>query len=149
MGTRHGYHTMTIRLCIQELIRRVDPAHRTLGRFFREEVAEPLGLDFYIGLPRQIPDERIATLEPLSWKRGVLALRYTPFAVTMRMIAPQLVPASLVCRHERRLERSTLPTMWSCPPGMVSGRRAQSREPTPRSPRVAPSLGSHRRRSPA
>src|SRR5687767_3181973 len=87
-GTRHGYHTMTLGLYMQELIRRVDPAHRTLGRFFHEEIAEPLGIEFYIGLPRDIPDDRLATLEPLSAARGLLALRYTPPAVTLKMIAP-------------------------------------------------------------
>jgi CubicO group peptidase (beta-lactamase class C family) len=87
-GTRHGYHTLTIGLCMQELIRRVDPAHRTLGRFFHEEIAEPLGLEFYIGLPREIPGDRIASLKTLSMTRGLLALRYAPGAVTMKMIAP-------------------------------------------------------------
>ncbi len=87
-GTRHGYHTLTIGLCMQELIRRVDPAHRTLGRFFHEEIAEPLGLEFYIGLPPEIPGDRLASLKTLSMARGLLALRYTPFAVTMKMIAP-------------------------------------------------------------
>src|SRR4029079_6353711 len=87
-GTQHGYHTLTIGLCMQELIRRVDPAHRTIGRFFHEEIAVPLGLEFYIGLPREIPDERLATLKTLSTGRGLLALRYTPIAVTMRMITP-------------------------------------------------------------
>jgi CubicO group peptidase (beta-lactamase class C family) len=87
-GTRHGYHTMTIGLCMQELIRRVDPSHRTLGRFFHDEIATPLNLDFYIGLPPEIPGERIATLETLSRSRGLRALRYTPFAVTMKMIRP-------------------------------------------------------------
>jgi CubicO group peptidase (beta-lactamase class C family) len=87
-GTRHGYHTMTIGLYMQELIRRVDPAHRTLGRFFRDEIAAPLGLEFYIGLPREIPDERLATVKPLSRGRALLALRYTPLAVTMKMITP-------------------------------------------------------------
>jgi CubicO group peptidase (beta-lactamase class C family) len=56
-GTRHGYHAMAIGFYIQELVRRVDPAHRTLGQFFREEVAGPLGLDFYIGLPPEISAE--------------------------------------------------------------------------------------------
>jgi CubicO group peptidase (beta-lactamase class C family) len=93
-GTRHGYHTLTIGLYMQELIRRVDPAHRSLGRFFHEEIARPLGLEFYIGLPRDIPLERIATLQTLSWKRGVLALRYTPIATTLKM----LVPGSLLRR---------------------------------------------------
>ena len=87
-GTRHGYHTVTIGLYMQELIRRVDPKHRTLGRFFHEEIAIPLGLEFYIGLPRDIPDERIATLETLNPLRGLMALRYTPIATTMKMIAP-------------------------------------------------------------
>jgi CubicO group peptidase (beta-lactamase class C family) len=89
-GTRHGYHTMTLGLCMQELIRRVDPAHRTLGRFFHEEIAVPLHLDyFYIGLPREIPDDRLARVKPLSRGRGVLALRYTPPAVTLKMIRPR------------------------------------------------------------
>ena len=87
-GTRHGYHTLTIGLCMQELIRRTDPAHRTLGQFFHGEIAEPLGLEFYIGLPSEIPGDRIASLKTLSRMRGLLALRYTPFAVTMKMIAP-------------------------------------------------------------
>jgi CubicO group peptidase (beta-lactamase class C family) len=34
---------------IGELVRRIDG--RTLGRFFREEIAEPFGIDYYIGLP--------------------------------------------------------------------------------------------------
>lgn len=87
-GTRHGYHTMTIGLYMQELIRRADPAARTLGQFFHDEIAVPLGLEFYIGLPNWIPDWRLARLMPLSPTRGLMALRYTPFATTMRMIWP-------------------------------------------------------------
>jgi CubicO group peptidase (beta-lactamase class C family) len=79
---------MTLGLYMQELIRRVDPAHRTLGRFFHEEIATPLGLEFYIGLPREIPDDRLARLETLSPVRGLRALRYTPPAVTLKMIRP-------------------------------------------------------------
>lgn len=87
-GTRHGYHTMTLGLYMQELVRRVDPAHRTLGRFFHDEIAVPLGLDFHIGLPPGIPGEQLARIKPLSPWRGLLALCYTPPAVTMKMITP-------------------------------------------------------------
>jgi CubicO group peptidase (beta-lactamase class C family) len=87
-GTAHGYHTVTLGFYMQELIRRVDPKHRSLGRFFQEEIAEPLDLDFYIGLPADISLERVARLRPLSRMRGLMALRYTPFNVTMKMIAP-------------------------------------------------------------
>ncbi len=87
-GTRHGYHTITLGLYMQELIRRVDPAHRTLGCFFRDEIARPLRLDFHIGLPREVPEARLARVRPLSPWRGLLALRYTPLRVTMKMIRP-------------------------------------------------------------
>lgn len=88
-GSRHGYHTMTIGLYMQELMRRVDPAHRTIGQVFHEEIATPLGLDFYIGLPPNIPDERLAKVKTLTKWRGLLAMRYTPPAVTLAMIKPR------------------------------------------------------------
>ena len=87
-GTRHGYHTLTIGLYMQELVRRVDPAKRSLGRVFHEEIAVPLGLEFYIGLPREIPDQRLAQLQTLSRRRGLLALGTVPPAMLMRMLWP-------------------------------------------------------------
>lgn len=68
-GTRHGHHTMTLGLYMQELIRRVDPAHRTLGRCFHDEIAVPLGLEFYIGLPQARP--------PQARAHGLLRLEST------------------------------------------------------------------------
>ncbi|HEU6450263.1 MAG TPA: serine hydrolase domain-containing protein [Gemmatimonadaceae bacterium] len=88
-GTRHGYHTLTLGLYMQELIRRTDPGHRTLGRFFHDEIAVPLGADFYIGLPPSIPDDRLARVKTLSPWRGLVALRYTPPATTLKMISPR------------------------------------------------------------
>jgi CubicO group peptidase (beta-lactamase class C family) len=87
-GTRHGYHAMSIGLYAQELMRRVDPWHRTLGRFFHEEIARPLHLDFYIGLPHDIPDDRLATLRPLSRGRALAALRNTPPTLIMKVLWP-------------------------------------------------------------
>ncbi|XP_781241.2 beta-lactamase domain-containing protein 2 [Strongylocentrotus purpuratus] len=50
-GKTHGYHAITFGPLTNELLRRVDPKHRTMGQFFKEELAQPFGLDFYIGLP--------------------------------------------------------------------------------------------------
>lgn len=50
-GTRHGYHMINFGWTVGELVRRA--SGRSLGEFFREEIAEPLGLDFWIGLPEQ------------------------------------------------------------------------------------------------
>jgi len=79
---------MTVGLYMQELMRRADPAHRTLGRFFREEIAVPLGLDFFIGLPPEIPNERLATLVPFSTARALRALPTTPRPMLLRVLWP-------------------------------------------------------------
>ena len=48
-GTAHGYHAMTYGWLVGEVVRRV--SGKSLGTFFADEVAGPLGLDFWIGLP--------------------------------------------------------------------------------------------------
>lgn len=87
-GTRHGYHTMSLGLYMQELIRHVDPTHRTLGRFFHEEIATPLRLEFYIGLPRDVPDVRLAKLKTLSRLRALMALPKTPPVLIGKILQP-------------------------------------------------------------
>jgi CubicO group peptidase (beta-lactamase class C family) len=62
-GTAHGYHAITYGWLVGEVIRRV--SGRTVGRFFSEEVAEPLGLETYIGLPPEL-HSRVATLLPID-----------------------------------------------------------------------------------
>jgi CubicO group peptidase (beta-lactamase class C family) len=61
-GTRQAYHAITLGFYEGELLRRVDPQHRSLGQFFQDEIAAPLGLDVYIRLPDAIPDSRLATM---------------------------------------------------------------------------------------
>ncbi|HEX6164954.1 MAG TPA: serine hydrolase domain-containing protein [Vicinamibacterales bacterium] len=63
-GTRQGYHAITLGFYQGELLRRIDPKHRSLGKFFQDEIATPLGIDAYINLPEDIPNERLATLTP-------------------------------------------------------------------------------------
>ncbi len=87
-GSRHGYHTVTLGLYMQELIRRCDPAGRTLGRFFQEEIAQPLNVPFYIGLPATIPSERLATIKTLSAGRAILGLRKMPLAMIKKVMRP-------------------------------------------------------------
>lgn len=58
-GTAHGYHAITYGYLVGEVIRRV--TGRTVGTYFREEIAEPLDLDFWIGLPEE-HEPRVAML---------------------------------------------------------------------------------------
>lgn len=60
-GSMHGYHGFTFGYLIGEVTRRV--TGKSLGTFFREEVAEPLGLDFWIGLPETL-ENRVAPIIP-------------------------------------------------------------------------------------
>jgi len=47
-GTSHGYHMVTFGWTVGELVRRV--SGKSLGQFFKDEIANPYGLDFHIGL---------------------------------------------------------------------------------------------------
>ena len=60
-GTRNGYHMLTFGWTVGEIVRRV--SGRSLGTYFREEVAEPLGMDVFIGLPEQ-HHGRMARISP-------------------------------------------------------------------------------------
>ena len=66
-GTRQAYHAITLGFYEGEILRRVDPQHRTLGQFFQDEIATPLGLNLYIRLPKTIPNERLALIEPIGF----------------------------------------------------------------------------------
>ena len=63
-GTRQAYHALTLGFYEGELLRRVDPKRRSIGRFFQEEIAAPLGLDLYLRLAGAIPNSRLATIAP-------------------------------------------------------------------------------------
>jgi len=62
-GTQHGYHALTYGHVVGELVRRI--SGRSLGTFFRDEVARPLGLDFWIGMPAE-HDARVAPIMPVQ-----------------------------------------------------------------------------------
>lgn len=68
-GTRHGYHAVTFGWLVGEVVRRI--SGKSLGTFFREEIAEPLGADFYIGFGPEL-DDRVASLVqgPISMGDG-------------------------------------------------------------------------------
>ncbi len=60
-GSASGYHAVTQGYLVGEVVRRV--SGRSVGRFFAEEIAGPLGADFYIGTPPEA-DERVALVIP-------------------------------------------------------------------------------------
>ncbi|MDO8432170.1 MAG: serine hydrolase domain-containing protein [Candidatus Binatus sp.] len=60
-GTRNGYHGITSAWTVGEMVHRA--SGKRLGRFFQDEVARPLGIDFWIGLPAE-QEARVAPMIP-------------------------------------------------------------------------------------
>jgi len=93
-GTRYGYHAVTLGWYQSALIHRVDPQGRTLGRFFADEIAGPLDLDFYIGLPESVDRNRVALLDPVTRTEMLLHLHTLP----PKFVAGLFNPRSLTAR---------------------------------------------------
>ena len=120
-GTRHGYHAITLGWYEGELIRRTDPAGRSLGQFFAEEIAKPLGLDFYIGLPASVDRNRVAHLHAWSRTKTLLHLNTMPPRFVVGGVQP--VQLDSARRHHRQGNHRSCTTStattcgWSrCPP---------------------------------
>ena len=66
IGSTHGYHAITFGWLAGELVRRVDG--RNIGRFIAEEIANPLGVEIYVGLPEFL-ESRVSPLNT-GWRRA-------------------------------------------------------------------------------
>ncbi len=85
-GTRQAYHAISLGFYEGELLRRVDPQHRSLGQFFQDEIAGVLDQDVYIRLPDSIPDSRLAKLQMSNY---ALAIFHNPFRLTLAAMNPR------------------------------------------------------------
>ena len=65
VGSTHGYHAITFGWLAGELVRRVDG--RNIGRFIEEEIANPLGIEIYVGLPEHL-EIRVSPINT-GWSR--------------------------------------------------------------------------------
>ncbi|MEU9302644.1 serine hydrolase domain-containing protein [Streptomyces sp. NPDC048269] len=74
-GTEHGYHAQTFSWLVSELVLRA--TGRTVGGILAEEIAEPLGLDFWIGLP-EAEAHRVGRVAPVDPPESAGLLRTRP-----------------------------------------------------------------------
>ncbi len=102
--TKHGYHAVTFGWLVGEVVRRA--SGRTIGAYFREEIAAPLGLDIHIGMAEQ-HDARCAELRPGKRPEGESLfdrIEKTPESVTAKAFTnpfTMLVPGMLSSRAWR------------------------------------------------
>jgi CubicO group peptidase (beta-lactamase class C family) len=92
-GTRHGYHGLTFGFLVGEVIRRV--SGRSLGAFFAEEVAGPLGLDFWLGLPEELEPRVAPTIAPDLTAPGTLM----PSMFVAAFADPASIPGQLLANN--------------------------------------------------
>ena len=116
-GARHGYHGVSLGWFEGELMRRVDPQGRSLGRVFAEDIAAPLGVDVFFGVPDDFDDERrLARIERSSPVKALTRLHHLPPRMAVAMANPRSIsartfanprfrtPASVDRREYRTLE---------------------------------------------
>ncbi|GAB3155072.1 serine hydrolase domain-containing protein [Micromonospora sonneratiae] len=94
-GSQHGYHSLTYGWLVGEVVRRV--SGRSLGSFFAQEIAEPLGLDLWIGLPLAERPRVSRIVEPPAISADDIDLAALPEEIR-EALAPYLDPTSLVMR---------------------------------------------------
>jgi len=108
-GTRQVYHGITLGYYESELLRRVDPKRRSIGHYFHDEIAAPLGLDFYIRLPEEIPNTRLATLQQANYALAIFTVPISFFLATINprsAIRKALVGSLLPLDKERIYARN-------------------------------------------
>jgi CubicO group peptidase (beta-lactamase class C family) len=110
-GEYHGYHLHTADWIASELLRRTDPAGRTIGAYLRDELAGPLGAEFRIGTPASVPDERFAVVQEFPLTRLALHPRSMPWPFVLALA----VPGSLARRVMFNLDLRT-PAQMGLPP---------------------------------
>eukprot|EP00127_Corallochytrium_limacisporum_P006698 Clim_evm11s233 gene=Clim_evmTU11s233 len=82
------YHPFMRGIYASQLVEMVDPKGRTLGEFYRDEVARVLGADFHIGTLPQSEESRIATIcMPPAW--------YEKFVITPQVMVPLVWSSTL------------------------------------------------------
>lgn len=112
-GSQSGYHPWTYGFMTSEIARRVDPQGRSLGRIFADDIATPLGIDFFVGVPQDL-DHRVARLNYVdAWTmaRGALSIPHlfklyaTPSSLTARSLtSPRAQPHHFNNPDMRQLE---------------------------------------------
>jgi CubicO group peptidase (beta-lactamase class C family) len=97
-GTASGYHPITFGYLAGEIFRRVDG--RTIGRALREDLAEPLGLDLWIGLP----DAEFSRVAQMDKPRTLPRFGELNLATKAAFLTPWSQPASRNPAAWRRME---------------------------------------------
>ncbi|MBC7980001.1 MAG: beta-lactamase family protein [Armatimonadetes bacterium] len=113
IGNGHGYHPRTGGFALDECVRRLEG--RSLGEVWNDELAKPMGIDFWIGLPESewgrvgklIP----ARAKPAAAEEGFYAAFNTPGSLTRRAFSSPKGLHAIAEMNEPRAWMAALPAM--------------------------------------
>mgnify|MGYP000654261801 FL=1 len=86
VGSTHGYHAITFGWLAGHLVRLVDG--RSIGRFIREEIANPLGGEIYVGLPAHL-EPRVSPINT-GWPRTATSAPAAPVQLPNKYLVSAL-----------------------------------------------------------
>ena len=120
-GEGHGYHPRTYGFLLNECVRRLEG--RSLGRVWNEDIARPVGIDFWIGLPES-EWGRVAKLvpgraNPSIYEEGFYAEFNTPGSLTRRAFSSPRGLHAISDMNEPKAWAAALPAMGGV--GSASG----------------------------
>jgi CubicO group peptidase (beta-lactamase class C family) len=111
-GQHHGYHTTSFGFYAAALLRRSDKQRRGVSAYFADEIAKPLGLAFWIGLPRDFAIARLGRIDSRA-PRSFPDLRKIPFGLLLQAInSRSLTMRSLLNPYVKRASDLDAPTFW-------------------------------------
>ncbi len=87
-GDYSGYSAGLVGFYMSELVSRVDDQQRSLGQYFHDEIAQPLGMEFYIGLPDSVPDSRIAHISLAHPIKRIFTMGKLPKGLRKAILKP-------------------------------------------------------------
>jgi len=105
-GTKHGYHAFTWGWLVGEVIRRITGI--SVGTYFRKEIAEPLALDFHVGLEAEHDTRTAEVVSPEPPQPGdtnfVMEMLRDPQSMSFKVLAnpPDLFVPGVVNTREWR-----------------------------------------------
>jgi CubicO group peptidase (beta-lactamase class C family) len=105
-GTKHGYHAFTWGWLVGEVVRRA--SGQSVGAYCRKEIAEPLGLDFHIGLGLEHDGRTAEVISPELPQPGetnfVIEMLQDPQSMTFKVLAnpPDLFAPGVVNTRDWR-----------------------------------------------
>ncbi|KAE9554951.1 hypothetical protein FO519_001848 [Halicephalobus sp. NKZ332] len=96
-GEKLGYHAVAFGWIVDQVVRRIDPKGRGVGKFFKEEIADLHDIDFHIGLPLEL-SHRVSRLSMTTHWQRFDELLTDPHAINITHVVKDILTGGLLSK---------------------------------------------------